>query len=296
MHLLSHLLPRLSASNPLDDRAHPMTNTNQALDLEDLYCEIHSMTEQMRTMNETNALLIQHLTINNPPPPPPAPGREVRRRGRSPCRGDQLPRHRNKSTTQRIRDLNAQIDAINTGASVSMIVDALIKHTEPPFTDRVMRIRVFSKFKLPTQLGVYEGKIDPMHHLDSYKSLMALQRYSDEVMCKAFSTTLKGSVRLWYKKLSLGTIDSFDDLSKLFIANFMSCRVRQKNASHLFTVHQKEIESLKDYVKWFNQAVLEVDDPNDKVVVMAMMEGLRLGPLFDSLSKNVPETLSILVE
>ena len=32
----------------------------------------------------------------------------------------------------------------------------------------------------------------------------------------------------------------------------------------------------------------------DKVVIMVMMEGLRPGPLFDSLSKNVPETLSAL--
>ena len=44
----------------------------------------------------------------------------------------------------------------------------------------------------------------------------------------------------------------------------------------------------------FNQAVLEVEDPSDKVVIMAMMEGLRPGPLFDSLSKNVLETLSTL--
>ena len=113
-------------------------------------------------------------------------------------------------------------------------------------------------------------------------------------MCKAFSATIKGSARLWFKKLSLGTIDSFDDLSRLFKTNFMSCWVRQRNASHLFIVHQKETESLKDCVKRFNQAILEVEDPSDKVVVMAMMEGLRPGPLFDSLSKNVPETLSTL--
>ena len=59
----------------------------------------------------------------------------------------------------------------------------------------------------------------------------------------------------------------------------MSCQVRQKNASHLFTVHQKETESLKNYVKRFNRAILEVEEPSDKVVVMAMMERLRLFPL-----------------
>ena len=74
----------------------------------------------------------------------------------------------------------------------------------------------------------------------------------------------------------------------------MSCKVRQKNASHLFTVYQKDGESLKDYIKHFNRVILEVEDPNDKVVVMAMMDGLCPGPLFDSPSKNVPETLSTL--
>ncbi|GFS39302.1 hypothetical protein Acr_00g0062150 [Actinidia rufa] len=95
-------------------------------------------------------------------------------------------------------------------------------------------------------------------------------------------------------QLSSRTIDSFGDLSRLFVANFMSCRVKQKNASHLFTVHQKDGESLKDYVKQFNQVVLEVEDPSNKVVVTAMMKGLCQGPLFDSLTKNVPKTLSAL--
>ncbi|XP_057489410.1 uncharacterized protein LOC130775272 [Actinidia eriantha] len=82
------------------------------------------------------------------------------------------------------------------------------------------------------------------------------------------------------------------NMPRLFVVIFMSCQIRQKNASHLFIVHLKEGESLKDYVKRFNKTVLEVDGASDKVVVMAMMEGLPLGPLFDSLSKNVPETQS----
>ncbi|GFZ17081.1 hypothetical protein Acr_26g0003510 [Actinidia rufa] len=71
-----------------------------------------------------------------------------------------------------------------------------------------------------TGLGMHEGKTDPMDQLDSYKNLMVLQGYSDEVMCKAFSATLNGP---------------------------------------------KDEESLKDYVKRFNQSVLKVEGPSDKV-------------------------------
>ena len=37
-----------------------------------------------------------------------------------------------------------------------------------------------------------------------------------------------------------------------------------------------------------------MEDPSDKVVIVEMMEGLRSGPLFDSLSKSVPKILSVL--
>ncbi|GFS37177.1 hypothetical protein Acr_00g0050430 [Actinidia rufa] len=308
MHLRSHNLPRPSASSPPDKRSHPMANTSQVPDLEGLHREVHDMAEQMRIMNENNGRLMQLLTAANPHLQQHHPslissdlatliGRGIvlttSRRGRSPHRGDHI-RARDKSTSQKIRDLDARLNAINTGTNTPVTVDTLIKQTEPPFTRRILRARISSKFKLPTQLGIYEGKTDPMDHLDSYKSLMSLQGCSDEVMCKAFSATLKGPARSWFRKLSPGIIDSFGELSRLFVANFMSCRNRHKNASHLFTVHQKETESLKDFVKRFNQAILEVEDPSDKVIIMAMMEGLRPGPLFDSLSKNVPKTLSAL--
>ncbi|GFY96821.1 hypothetical protein Acr_11g0011270 [Actinidia rufa] len=147
------------------------------------------------------------------------------RRGSSPHRGDQI-EARNKSTSQKIRDLDARLDAINTGTNAPVTVDTLIRQTEPPFIERVLRARISSKFKLPAHLGIYEGKTYPMDHLDSYKSLMSLQGCSDEVMCKAFSATLKGPTKSWFRKLSPGTIDSFGDLSRLFVANFMSCRNR----------------------------------------------------------------------
>ena len=53
-------------------------------------------------------------------------------------------------------------------------MEALIRQTEPPFTDKVMKVKVSSKFKMPSLLGVYEGKTDPMDHLNSYKNLMSL--------------------------------------------------------------------------------------------------------------------------
>ena len=83
-------------------------------------------------------------------------------------------RHHDKSTTQKNKDLDARIDAINIDVKAPVTVDALIRQKNSPFTERMMRLRVSSKFKLSSQLGVYEGKTDPMKHLDSYENLMML--------------------------------------------------------------------------------------------------------------------------
>ncbi|GFY96746.1 hypothetical protein Acr_11g0010520 [Actinidia rufa] len=244
MHLRSRNLPRPSASSPLDNRAPPMANASQVPDLEGLHHEIHGMAEQMRVMNENNARLIQLLAAANPQPQQhhlslmSSDLATLIVRGIAPTMS--VPNEQGIGTEHQVRPYVK-------GVPLRNLVKLDPEQTDPPFTERVLRTRISSKFKLPTQLGIYEGKTDPMDHLDSYKSLMFLQGCSDEVMCKAFSATLKGSARSWFRKLSPGTIDSFGELSRLFVANFMSCRNRQKNASHLFTVHQKETESLKDF-------------------------------------------------
>ena len=65
-----------------------------------------------------------------------------------------MTKHRDKSNTQRIRDLDAKIDAINIGVNAPVTRDTLIRQTEPPYTKRVMRTKISSKFKLPSQLEV----------------------------------------------------------------------------------------------------------------------------------------------
>ncbi|GFZ21689.1 hypothetical protein Acr_29g0008510 [Actinidia rufa] len=77
---------------------------------------------------------------------------EEARRGKSPRRDDRI-RARNKSTSQKFRDLDARLDAINTGTSAPVTMDTLIKQTEPPFTERILRARISAKFKLPAQLA-----------------------------------------------------------------------------------------------------------------------------------------------
>uniref|UniRef100_A0A2N9ECS2 RNase H type-1 domain-containing protein n=1 Tax=Fagus sylvatica TaxID=28930 RepID=A0A2N9ECS2_FAGSY len=81
----------------------------------------------------------------------------------------------------------------------------------------------------------------------------------DEIMCRAFPTTLKGPARIWFKKLIPG---------------------------------QREGETLRSYLTRFNKETLLVDGADDKVVLTAFISGLQSGDFLFSVYKDPPTSMS----
>jgi len=98
-------------------------------------------------------------------------------------------------------------------------VDDLIYNTNSPFVASITSHPLLSKFKRPT-LDSYDRTHDPCNHIAMFKTTMHLQGVPNEIMCRAFPTTLTGPARVWFSKLPPNTITSFQELSKLFINNF----------------------------------------------------------------------------
>ena len=74
-------------------------------------------------------------------------------------------------------------------------LDGMIRRMDSPFTTEVLNRPLLSKFHLP-QLESYDDSKDPLDHIESFKTLMLLQMTLNEVMCRAFPTTLKGATRV----------------------------------------------------------------------------------------------------
>lgn len=95
-------------------------------------------------------------------------------------------------------------------------LDWMIRRTDSSFITEVLNRPFPLKFRLP-QSELYDSFKDPLDHIESFKTLMLLQMTPNEVMCKAFPTTLKGVVRVWFSKIPLKTIADFEQLSKGFV-------------------------------------------------------------------------------
>ena len=94
---------------------------------------------------------------------------------------------------------------------VSNDLDDLVHQTDSPFTKSVNSFPLPQKFRMP-QIKSYNRAKDPLDYLETFKTLMHLQGVADEIMCKAFPTTLKGPARIWFSRLMPNSISTFKEL------------------------------------------------------------------------------------
>ena len=94
-------------------------------------------------------------------------------------------------------------------------------------------------------------------------------------MCRAFPTSLKGLARVWFGKLPPNTITSFQELSKLFINNFVRGQRYKCSSSSLLNIEQGENESVRTFISRFNREALLVDKMNDKILLAAFYNGVN---------------------
>ena len=77
---------------------------------------------------------------------------------------------------------------------------------------------------------------------------MEIQGASSAVMCKAFSLTLSGTAKDWYRNLPMGSISNFEELAVAFVDNFKSQQVRRRPVENLLAVKQRPDEGLLEQI------------------------------------------------
>ena len=121
---------------------------------------------------------------------------------------------------------------------------------------------------------------------------MHLQGVPDEIMCKAFSTTLKGPAWVWFSKIAPNFVSTFKELSGLFVTHFIGGQWHKRSSASILIVKQWDNESLRSYVTQFNKEALLIDEADDKVLVTTFMNGLHLRKFLFSVYKNGSKTMT----
>ena len=112
------------------------------------------------------------------------------------------------------------MDEMKENMKRANLVEDLVHRIDSPFTASINGDPLPPKFKMPS-LDSYDGTCDPFDHIVTFKTTMHLQGVLDEIMCRTFPTTLKGLARVWFSKIPPNSVSSFEELSKLFVNNFI---------------------------------------------------------------------------
>ena len=174
------------------------------------------------------------------------------------------------------------------------LIEDLVHRTDSPFTASINGHPLPSKFKLPS-LDSYNGTRNLFDHIATLKTTKHLQGVFNEIMCRAFPTTLKCPARVWFSKIPPNSVSSFEELSKLFVNNFIGGQRHKCSSSNLLIIEQEENESLRSFITCFNREVLSVDEVDDKLLLAAFHNRVNSDLFIHKLYEKEPQSMAELI-
>ncbi|GJV51789.1 reverse transcriptase domain-containing protein [Tanacetum coccineum] len=160
-----------------------------------------------------------------------------------------------------------------------------------PFTPHIRYFDFPKKTRMPSNVKTYDGSEDPEDHLKIFQTAAKVERWAMPTWCHMFDSTLTGFARVWFDDLSLEFVDSYDDLKKAFLANFLQQKKCIKDPVEIYHIKQREWESTEDFVQTFNSESRHVKGSPECMRISGFMHGITSLELIKRLHDNIPKSV-----
>ena len=110
-------------------------------------------------------------------------------------------------------------------------------------------------------MATYEGKTDPLNHLDAFKDQMDLLQVLTLARCRCFTVTLWGTAEKWIRQVEAKTVVSWGQLPAMFIHRVQRARKYVTPLSRLASIRKGPNETLKAHIKRFNDKLATIHNP-----------------------------------
>ncbi|KAK8940807.1 hypothetical protein KSP39_PZI010809 [Platanthera zijinensis] len=129
----------------------------------------------------------------------------------------------------------------------------------------------------------------------AFEGAVALRSLSDSLKCKLLVTTLDGQAREWFYELPPGTIFSFSELRSELLLRFATSKKRKDGPAAHFDIRQRDNELVARFVDRFQKEIQGVRNVNLDYYKIALIHGLREGPLKFKVTTKAPSTYQELI-
>jgi len=122
-----------------------------------------------------------------------------------------------------------------------------------PFSGDILEYEFFKKFMILT-FNFYSSQSDSVQHLRQYQDKMVIHFRNNFILCWIFPSSPKGVAFDWFYSLPPRSIHGFEDLTKLFLAQYFSHQEFKQNNHHLLSIKMRPSNSLKAYIGYFSES------------------------------------------
>ncbi|GJV34448.1 reverse transcriptase domain-containing protein [Tanacetum coccineum] len=127
---------------------------------------------------------------------------------------------------------------------------------------------------MPSHIKTYDGSEDPKDHLKIFQAAAKTERWAMPTWCHMFNSTLTGNARVWFNDLSPESIDSYDDLKKVFLENYLQQKKCIKDSIEIHNIKQRERESTEDFVKRYKLESRDVKGAPECMRISGFVHGI----------------------
>ncbi|GKA84144.1 reverse transcriptase domain-containing protein [Tanacetum coccineum] len=159
-----------------------------------------------------------------------------------------------------------------------------------PFTPRI-RYFDFPKTRMPSHIKTYDGSEDPEDHLKIFQSAAKTERWAMPTWCHMFNSTLTGNARVWFDYLPKETIDSYDDLKKAFLENYLQQKKCIKDPVEIHNIKQRYRESTEEFVRRYKLECRDVKGAPKCMKIFGFMHGITNPELIKRLHDKIPKSV-----
>uniref|UniRef100_A0A2N9J0D1 Reverse transcriptase n=1 Tax=Fagus sylvatica TaxID=28930 RepID=A0A2N9J0D1_FAGSY len=124
-----------------------------------------------------------------------------------------------------------------------------------PFTDEIESAELPERFTAP-RLETYNGRTDPVAHIDHYHHRMALWRYRDPLMCRIFPSSLGEVALRWFNQLERGSIGSWSQMAEIFVGRFITNSRRSRGLDTLMVIRLEDTALQAFKLEWKKTEVI----------------------------------------
>ncbi|GJU56534.1 reverse transcriptase domain-containing protein [Tanacetum coccineum] len=109
--------------------------------------------------------------------------------------------------------------------------------------------------------------------------------------CHMFNSTLTGNTRVWFDDLPAESIDSYDDLKKAFLENYLQQKKYIKDPIELHNIKQQDGESTEYFMRRYKLENRDVKGPPEYMRISGFVHGVTNPELIKRLHDKIPKTI-----